>query len=102
MQDERRQMAIVVDEYGGVAGIVALEVLLEEMVGRVADELGQASEEYAAIDERSTRVDGGMSTYDLRSELDVDLPEGEYETVAGFVLAQLGHIPREGETTSLD
>jgi putative hemolysin len=102
MQDERQQMAVVVDEYGGVAGIVTLELLLEEMVGRVVDELGQLSEEFSAIDERTTRVDGGMSIFDLREELAVDLPEGEYETIAGFVLDRLGHIPREGETVALD
>ena len=102
MQDERQQMAVVVDEYGGVAGIVTLELLLEEMVGRVVDELGQPSEEFSAIDEHTTRVDGGMSIYDLREELDMALPEGDYETVAGFVLEQLGHIPREGESVALD
>ena len=102
MQDERQQMAVVVDEYGGVAGIVTLELLLEEMVGRVVDELGQPSEEFSAIDEHTTRVDGGMSIYDLREELDMALPEGDYETVAGFVLEQLGHIPREGESVTLD
>ena len=102
MQDERQQMAVVVDEYGGVAGVVTLELLLEEMVGRVVDELGQPSEEYAAIDEHTTRVDGGMSIYDVRGELEIELPEGDYETVAGFVLDQLGHIPREGETITLD
>ena len=102
LQAERQQMAIVIDEYGGVAGVVTLELLLEEMVGAVGDELGEQSEEYAAIDEHSTRVDGGMSIYDVRQELDVELPEGDYETVAGFVLEQLGHIPREGETVPLD
>ena len=56
MQDERQQMAIVVDEYGGVAGVVTLELLLEEMVGRVVDELGQPSEEYDEIDERRRRA----------------------------------------------
>jgi len=102
MQDERQQMAIVVDEYGGVAGLVTLELLLEEMVGRVVDELGQPSQEFSAIDEMTTKVDGGMSIFDLREELDVELPEGDYETVAGFVLDQLGHIPREGETIAID
>jgi putative hemolysin len=102
LQDERQQMAVVVDEYGGVAGIVTLELLLEEMVGRVVDELGQPSEEFSAIDENTTRVDGGMSIFDVREELDVALPEGDYETVAGFVLDQLGHIPREGETLAID
>jgi putative hemolysin len=102
MQDERQQMAIVVDEYGGVAGIVTLELLLEEMVGRVVDELGQALEEYSNIDENTTRVDGGMSIFDVRDELELDLPEGDYETVAGLVLERLGHIPREGETLQLN
>ncbi|MEX2226660.1 MAG: hemolysin family protein [Dehalococcoidia bacterium] len=98
MQNERQQMAIVVDEYGGVAGLVTLELLLEEMVGRVVDELGQEDAEFVAIDENTTRVDGGMSIFDLRDELGLAIPEGDYETIAGFVLDQLGHIPREGET----
>jgi putative hemolysin len=102
MQDERQQMAVVVDEYGGVAGVVTLELLLEEMVGRVVDELGQPAEEFSAIDEHTTRVDGRMSIYDVREELELDIPEGDYETVAGFVLEQLGHIPRVGETVTLD
>jgi len=102
MQDERQQMAIAVDEYGGVAGVVTLELLLEEMVGRVVDELGQPSEEYDAIDERRTRVDGGMSIYDVREELEIDLPDGGYETVAGLVLDHLGHIPHPGESISLN
>jgi putative hemolysin len=102
MQDERRQMAVVVDEYGGVAGVVTLELLLEEMVGRVVDELGQPSEEFSVIDEATTRVDGGMSIFDVREELELDIPEGDYETIAGYVLEKLGHIPREGETVTLD
>jgi putative hemolysin len=102
MQEERQQIAVVVDEYGGVAGMVTLELLLEEMVGAVSDELGESSDEYATIDEHTTRVDGGMSIYDLREELEIELPEGDYETVAGFVLHQLGHIPREGETVTID
>ena len=59
MQEQRQQMAIIVDEYGGTAGIVTLELLLEEMVGRLVDELGQPVEEFKAIDERTVRVDGG-------------------------------------------
>ena len=102
MQDERQQMAVAVDEYGGVAGVVTLELLLEEMVGRVVDELGQPSEEYDEIDERRTRVDGGMSIYDVRDELEINLPEGDYETVAGLVLDRLGHIPHGGESISLN
>ena len=102
MQSQHQQMAIVVDEYGGVAGIVTVEMLLEEMVGRVVDELATGDEEFLAIDEKTTRIDGGMSVYDVREELGLDLPEGDYETIAGYVLEQLGHIPREGETITLD
>lgn len=102
MQEEQQQMAVVVDEYGGVAGIVTLELLLEEMVGRVVDELGQPSSEFVAIDEKTTRVDGGMSIFDLKDELEIILPEGDYETVAGLVLDRLGHIPRPGETLMVD
>ncbi len=99
MQQERNQIAIVVDEYGGVAGIVTLELLLEEMVGRVVDELGQPAEtEFQTIDERTVDIDGGMSVFDLREELGIELPEGDYETIAGYVLERLGHIPAAGES----
>lgn len=102
MQEERQQMAVVVDEYGGVAGIVTIELLLEEMVGSVGEELAPGEEEFVALDEKTTRIDGGMSIYDVREEVGLDLPEGDYETIAGYVLEQLGHIPRAGETITLD
>jgi putative hemolysin len=102
MQEGGHQMAIVVDEYGGTAGIVTLEMLLEEMVGRVADELGRQAEEFVAIDEHTTELDGGMSIHDANEELELAIPDGDYETVAGFVLSVLGHIPREGEQVQGD
>ena len=102
MQQERQQIAIVVDEYGGVAGIVTLESLLEEMFGSVTDELSQPEIEFRQIDANTTRVDGGMTIYDVRDDLEIELPEGDYETVAGLVLEHLGHIPRPGETVTVD
>lgn len=102
MQRSGQQMAIVIDEYGGTAGIVTLEILLEEMVGRVADELGRQAEEYVAIDEHTAELDGGMSIHDANEELDLAIPDGDYETVAGFVLSVLGHIPGEGEQVQGD
>jgi CBS domain containing-hemolysin-like protein len=97
MQREGQQMAVVVDEYGGTAGIVTMELLLEEIVGELGDELRPREREFEAVDERTIQVDGGMSIHDANEQLDLGLPEGEYETVAGFVLSLLGHIPREGE-----
>ena len=95
-------MAVIIDEYGGTAGIVTIELLLEEMVGRLTDELGQPVEEFKEIDERTVRVDGGMSVDEAREELDLALPEGDFETVAGYVLDVLGHIPEVGETVEGD
>jgi putative hemolysin len=97
MQRSGQQMAIVADEYGGTAGVVTLETLLEEMVGYVGDELRRHDEEVISLDERTYEIDGGMSISDANEELQLDLPEGDYETVAGFVLSHLGRIPQQGE-----
>jgi putative hemolysin len=97
MQRAGHQMAIVVDEYGGTAGLVTLEMLLEELVGYVSDELHRHEEEFVTVDDRTFQIDAGMTIHDANQELELALPEGDYETVAGFVLSHLGHIPREGE-----
>jgi len=97
MQRSGQQMAIVADEYGGTAGIVTLEMLLEELVGYVSDELRRHEEEVVSLDERTFDIDAGMSISDANEELQLDLPEGDYETVAGFVLSHLGRIPQQGE-----
>jgi putative hemolysin len=103
MQRAGHQMAVVVDEYGGTAGIVTLEMLLEELVGYVSDELRRHEEEFVEVDERTFQIDAGMTVHDANEELDLDLPEGEdYETVAGFVLSRLGRIPVQGEVFSHD
>jgi len=97
MQRAGHQMAIVVDEYGGTAGIVTLEMLLEELVGYVSDELRRHEDEFVTVDEHTVQIDAGMTIHDANEQLNLQLPEGDYETVAGFVLSRLGHIPREGE-----
>jgi magnesium and cobalt exporter, CNNM family len=102
MQASGDQMAIAVDEFGGTAGIVTLEQLLEEMVGQVRDELWPVESEITAIDEHTTQIDGGLSIEEVRAELDLEIPDGDYDTVAGYVLSLLGHIPKVGETVSLD
>ncbi len=92
-----RQMAIVVDEFGGLAGLVTLKRLLEELAGPVGEEGEAPAEEYRSIDEFTFLVDGAMSLEEANEELGLSLPRGSYETVAGFALDALGHIPREGE-----
>ncbi len=98
MRDRNYRMAVVIDEYGGTAGIASLSRLVEEIVGPVGDELAAAEREYEIIDEHTFQIDGSMSVEEANEEMGLELPEGEdYETVAGFVLNLLGHIPRKGE-----
>ena len=97
LRQSGNQMAIAIDEFGGIAGLVTLKRLLEEVVGRVGEEGARPEEEYEALGENTFQVDGGMSIDEVNEELGVDLAEGEFETVAGFVLDILGHIPSQGE-----
>ena len=97
MQSKNYRVAMVVDEYGGTAGMVSLSRLVEEIVGPVGDEFAEAEKEYEAINEYTFQVDGGMRIEEVNEEMGLELPEGDYETVAGFVLHLLGHIPRQGE-----
>lgn len=98
MRDKNYRMSVVVDEFGGTAGIVSLSRLVEEIVGPVGDELAAAEKEYEAIDEYTFQIDGGMRIEEANEEMGLELPEGEYETVAGFVLDLLGYIPKSGQS----
>jgi len=97
MRDKNFRMAVVVDEYGGTAGIASLSRLVEEIVGPVGDELAAVEKEYEAINEYTFQIDGGMRIEEANEEMGLELPEGDYETVAGFILNLLGHIPKTGE-----
>ena len=97
LQASGGQLAMVVDEFGGTAGLVTMEQLLEEIVGEFGDELARVRKDYEAVGENSFSIDGGMRLDDANEKLGLDLPDGDYETVAGFVLSVLGHIPEEGE-----
>ena len=90
MNEKRLQMAIVVDEYGGVAGIVTMEDLLESIVGNMQDEFDEEEEEVTQLDDHSFEVDGSLSMDDLEELLERDFPEGDYDTVAGFIMDLLG------------
>lgn len=97
MTAKRMQMAVVVDEYGGVAGIVSMEDLLESIVGNMQDEFDQEEEEITQLADNAFEVDGSISMEELRELLNVELPEGDYDTVAGFLMEQLGRIPDPDE-----
>ena len=97
MRDKNFRMCVVVDEYGGTAGIVSLTRLVEEIVGPVGDELAAVEKDYEIINEYTFQVDGGMHIEEANEEMGLELPEGDYETVAGFILALLGQIPEMGE-----
>ncbi len=97
MQSTGVQIAIAIDEFGGTAGLVTMDQLVTEIVGRVGEELEKEEEEYKTIDAANVEVDGGLRIDEANEELDLGLPSGQYETVAGFVLSLLGHIPKEGE-----
>ena len=90
-------MCIIIDEYGGTAGIVTLTQLVEEIIGDVKDELYQMDKDFEIINETTFQVAGGMQIDEANEEMELGLPEGDYETVAGFVLKRLGHIPKTGE-----
>ncbi len=97
MRDENYRMCVVVDEFGGTAGIVSLTRLVEEIVGPVGDELAKVEKEYEVINEYTFQIDGSMRIEEINEEMELELPEGDYETVAGFVLHLLGHIPKPNE-----
>ena len=97
LQQAGHQMAIVIDEYGGTAGLVTLKRQVEEVVGRSGEEGALREEEVQAIDEVTFKVDGGIRIDEANERLGLNIPAGDYETLAGFILSVLGHIPEEGE-----
>ncbi|MCH2318246.1 MAG: hemolysin family protein [SAR202 cluster bacterium] len=98
LREVGQHMAITVNEHGGVAGVVTLMQLLEVIVGPVGEEGEPIEEEFVAVGQSQFDVLAAMSILEANENLDIDLPEGDYQTLAGFVLEQLGHIPQEGES----
>lgn len=102
MNEKHLQMAIVVDEHGGVAGIVTMEDLLESIVGNMQDEFDNEEEEITQVDSNNFVIDGSLNVGDLEELIGLSLPEGDYDTVAGFVMDQLGHIPQSDENAKVE
>jgi len=96
----RRTLAIVVDEYGGTAGLVTLEDLLEEVVGDIYDEY-DVVKPLIEITAEGALLDGRVSIEEASKALGIELPEGEYDSLAGFIYARLGRIPKMGDALEL-
>lgn len=97
MTERKVQIAIVLDEYGGTAGLITLEDLVEDIVGNIQDEYDHEEEEIHRMSETEFTVDGAASIDEIGDMTGCSLPEGEYDTVAGFVTERLGRLPKAGE-----
>jgi putative hemolysin len=97
-----QHMAIVIDEYGSMEGIVTLEDLLEEIVGEIADEFDLPDETIERIDEDTIRIDGTFPIDDFNEQFGFDLPQEDYHTVAGFVFGELGRAALPGDEVTYD
>ena len=101
MRRERAHLAIVVDEYGGTAGIVTLEDLVEELIGDIRDEYDIEHDHATRLPAGEVEVDGLLNLDEFTEQTGVELPEGPYETAAGYVLAALGDLPSEGASVQV-
>ena len=102
LKAQKQHMAVVIDEYGGTAGIVTMEDLLESIVGDIQDEYDHEEEEFSIIDDSTYTIDGTAELEEVSELLGVDLPEGEYDTLGGLIIDRLGRIPLEGEHPSVE
>lgn len=102
MTEKRTQFAVVVDEYGGTAGIVTLEDLIESIVGNIQDEYDQEDEDIVAMNENLFTVDGTTPIEEVNELVNDIIPDGDYETIGGFVISLLGYLPQNGKNDEVD
>lgn len=102
MTEKRIQLAIVVDEYGGTAGLVTLEDVLEELVGEIEDEYDEDEEAVTLLDENTVIFEGVTYIEDAERVLGIEFPEGDYDTLAGFMISRLGFLPNENDEAQLE
>jgi CBS domain containing-hemolysin-like protein len=102
MQREKFHIAVVVDEYGGTAGLVTLEDLIEELVGEIVDEYDVEDAKWERLANGDYRVDARMPLDEVNELLAADLPDGDWDTVGGLMYSELGHVPEQGESVEVD
>ena len=102
MQKEKFHIAIVIDEYGGTAGLVTLEDLIEELVGEIVDEFDVEEPTVEALPNGAVRVNARMPIDEVNDLVTADFPEGDWDTVGGYLFNLLGHVPTEGEAAEVD
>ena len=101
MTDTRIQLAIVVDEYGGTAGLVTIEDIIEELVGDIEDEYDEEDESIQKLDENTYIFEGVTDIEDVENALGISFPEGDYDTLAGFVISRLGFVPTQNDVDAV-
>ncbi len=102
LQKNKMQIAIIIDEYGGTAGLITMEDILEELVGDIYDEYDKDETEFEKIDENTYIIVGSMPIYDVNKLLNANIPEGDYDTLSGFLQEKLGRIPEEEENPIIE
>ena len=102
LQKNKKHIAIIVDEYGGTAGLITMEDILEEIVGDIYDEYDEIEEEYEKIDDKTYIISGSVPIYDVNKLLDSHIPEGDYDTISGYLQEEMGRIPTEEEIPTIE
>ena len=97
LQKNKKHIAIIVDEYGGTAGLITMEDILEEIVGDIYDEYDEIENEYEKIDDKTYIISGSMPIYEVNKLLEAHIPEGDYDTISGYLQEEMGRIPTEEE-----
>ena len=102
LQRNKKHIAVIVDEYGGTAGLITMEDIVEEIVGEIYDEYDEIEEQYEKIDDKTYMISGSMPIYDVNKLLETNIPEGYYDTLSGYLQEELGRIPADEENPTIE
>ncbi len=97
LRKDKKQIAIVLDEYGGTAGMVTMEDILEEIVGEIYDEYDKETDKFKKIDNNTFLIDASVALYDVEKFLDIDIEDDDVDTLGGYLIKKLDRIPKDGE-----